>query len=186
MSYRPTRSILLAGACAVAFALALPAQAQDMKPGLWSQSSTISSKDPQVQSAMSTLQQHMANLSPTQRAQMDQLMKQNGVQMDVGNGGALQTKICMTREMIARKEFPVQQGDCKQSYTQQGNVGHLSFVCTRPKVSGEGDVTMIGDSAYRARMHVNNEGSASQAVDVDMTAKWLSADCGALKPLGAK
>lgn len=183
MTYSP-RSILLAGALVVALAPA--AQAQDMKPGLWAQSSTMSSKDPQVQNAMSMLQQRMASLSPAQRAQMDQMMKQNGVQMDVGSGGALQTKVCMTREMIARKEFPVQQGDCTQSYKQQGNGGHLSFACTRPKVSGEGDVTMLSDTAYRAHMHVNNEGTASQAVDVDMTAKWLSADCGSLKPLGGK
>jgi hypothetical protein len=175
-----TPALLLACACA-----SLPAGAQTLKPGLWSLSNTMRSSDPQVSQAMSAVQQHMANMSPEQRQQMQQIMQQNGVQLDVGANGALQTKLCMTREMAERKEFPVQQGDCKQSFTQQSATrGHITFTCTKPKVSGEGDLIADNDTSYRAHMKMRGEEQGrNQAVDMDVTGKWLSADCGTVRPI---
>jgi hypothetical protein len=171
-------------ACASAFA-APPAGAQTMKPGLWSLSNTMTSSDPQVAQVMSAVQQHMANLSPEQRQQMQQMMQQHGVQLDVGAGGALQTKLCMTREMAERKEFPVQQGDCRQTYTQQSATrGHIAFTCTNPKVSGEGDVVADSDTSYRAHMKIRSEEQGrNETVDMDVTGKWLSDSCGTIRPI---
>ena len=172
--------LLLACACA-----ALPAGAQTMKPGLWSLSNTMTSSDPQVSQAMSAMQQHMASMSPEQRQQMQKMMQQHGVQLDVGAGGALQTKLCMTREMAERKEFPVQQGDCKQTFTQQSATrGHIAFTCTTPKVSGEGDMVADSDTSYRAHMKIRSqEQGRNETVDMDVTGKWLSADCGTIRPI---
>jgi hypothetical protein len=181
MKQRLSVSILLVGLCAGA--CALPVAAQTMKPGLWTLSNSVSSKDPQVNAAMSALQQHLANMPADQRSQVEQMMKQNGVQIDVGANGALQSKMCMTREMVERKEFPLQEGDCKQTFTQgAGNGGHIAFSCTKPHVSGAGDLTVLSDTSYRARMHIKNDDSPSQAVDMDVTANWLSANCGTLRP----
>ena len=172
--------LVLACACA-----ALPAGAQTMKPGLWSLSNRMTSNDPQLAQAMSAMQQHMANMSPEQREQMQKMMQQNGMQLDIGAGGAVQTKLCMTREMAERKEFPVQQGDCKQTFTQQSSTrGRIAFSCTKPKVSGEGDVTADSDTSYRARMKIKSEEQGrDQVVDMDVTGKWLSADCGNIRPI---
>ena len=173
-------ALVLACACA-----ALPAGAQTLKPGLWSLSNTMTSSDPQISQAMSAMQQHMANMSPEQRQQMQKMMQQNGVQLDVGANGALQTKLCLTREMAERKEFPVQQGDCRQSFTQQSATrGHITFTCTTPKVSGEGDLVADNDTSYRARMKIRSEEKGrNQTVDVDVSGKWLSADCGTIRAI---
>lgn len=178
------RTILLACTCA-ALGAALPATAQTMKPGLWTLSNKMTSNDPEIGQAMSAMQQHMANMSPEQRQQMERMMQQHGVQLDIGAGGALQTKICMTREMAERKEFPVQQGDCRQTYTQQSPTrGHIAFTCTKPRVSGEGDVTADNDTSYRARMKIRSEEEGrNQVVNMDVTGKWLSADCGNIRPV---
>ena len=172
--------LFLACTCA-----SLTAGAQTMKPGLWSLSNQMTSSDPQLAQAMSAMQQHMANMSPEQRQQMQKMMQQNGMQLDIGAGGAVQTKLCMTREMAERKEFPVQQGDCKQTFTQQSSTrGHIAFSCTKPKVSGEGDVTADSDTSYRARMKIKSEEQGhNQVVDMDVTGKWLSADCGNIRPI---
>ena len=179
-----TRTILLASLCA-AVGAALPAAAQTMKPGLWALSNRMTSNDPALGQAMSAMQEHMANMSPEQRQQMQSMMQQHGVQLDIGAGGALQTKICMTREMAERKEFPVQQGDCRQTYTQQSPMrGHIAFTCTKPRVSGEGDLTADNDTSYRARMKIRSEEEGrNQVVDMDVTGKWLSADCGNIRPV---
>ena len=172
--------LVLACACA-----ALPAGAQTMKPGLWSMSNKMTSSDPELQQAMSAMQEHMPNMPPEQREQMQKMMQQHGVQVDIGAGGAVQTKVCMTREMAERKEFPVQQGDCKQTFTQQSPTrGHVAFTCTKPPVSGDGEFTADNDKSYRARLKIKSEEEGrNQVVDMDVTGNWLSADCGNIRPI---
>jgi hypothetical protein len=179
-----TRTFL---AGAILLGCALPALAQSIKPGLWDLSSQFSSPDKQVQATMNAAQEHLAKMSPEQRAQMQQMLRQNGVQLDLGNNGAIRTKVCMTREMAERNEFPVQQGDCTQKFTRQaGGNGTLAFSCTKPKITGQGTVTRISDTSYRAQMRVTSaEQGKPQVVDTNVTGNWVGADCGGLKPLGS-
>lgn len=175
-------------ACAIGCALALPAGAQNvnMKPGLWELSNKVSSSDGQMQSAMSEMQKQLASMPPEQRKAMQQMMERNGMQMSVGAGGALTSRMCMTKEMIQRKEFPVQEGDCKQKVTPAGaNKMKIAFSCSKPPTSGEGEMTVDSDTSYRAKMHIKGtEGGKPQVVDMDVTGKWLGADCGNIRPIG--
>jgi len=184
MKKRPR--ILSMLACACAALLALPATAQDMKPGLWEQSNNVSSQDTQTQAAMSAIQAQLANMSPDQRKGIQQMLERNGVQMDLGAGGAITTRMCLTKEMIQRREFPVQQGDCRQKMTPVSATRmRIAFSCSKPPASGEGELTLDSDTSYRARMHIRgNEGGNRQAVDMDVSGRWLGTDCGGLRPLG--
>jgi hypothetical protein len=173
---------LLAAACACAV---LPAAAQTMKPGLWELSSKISSPDGQMQSMMAEMQKRLAAMPPDQRQQMQKMMERNGVQLQTGADGALTTRMCMTKEMIARREFPVQKGDCKQNVTPlSGNKMKVVFSCSRPALSGEGEMTVDSDTRYRATMHTTaTNGETRQAMDVNAVGTWVGADCGALRPI---
>ena len=96
------------------------------------------------------------------------------------------TRVCMTKEMIDRKEFPVHEGNCRQQVTQQspGRMA-VSFSCTKPSASGEGEMILDSDTSYHARMRVNGStGGPAQTVNVDVVGKWQGADCGSLRPLG--
>lgn len=170
--------LLVAGAGAAAAPVKV-----DIRPGLWEVTTTPTSNDPQIQAAMSSLQQRLANLSPEQRQQMEQMMKQAGVQMDVGAGGTLRSKVCMTRAMIDRNEFPLQQGNCTQSFTPSpdGKGGHIAFSCSQPRASGAGTFTVASDTSYRAHMQVRNDESPKQVVDMDVTGTWQSASCASVK-----
>jgi hypothetical protein len=178
---------LAALVCAIGCALALPAVAQDMKPGLWELSNKVSSPDGQMQSAMAEMQKQLASMPPEQRKAMEQMMERRGVQMSVGAGGALTSRMCMTKEMIQRKEFPVQEGDCKQKVTPVGpRKMKITFSCTKPPASGEGEMTLDSDTSYHAKMHVKgSEGGEQRTVDMDVTGKWLGADCGNLRPMSS-
>jgi hypothetical protein len=173
----------LLAACACACA-ALPAAAQTLKPGLWELSSKISSPDGRMQNMMTEVQKQLANMSPDQRQAMQKMMERNGVQLQTGAGGALTTRMCMTKEMIARREFPVQKGDCTQKATPvAGNRMKVVFNCTRPALSGEGEMTVDSDTSYRAMMHTTaTNGEMQQAMDVNAVGTWVAADCGALRP----
>jgi hypothetical protein len=175
---------IAASACILACA-ALPAGAQTMKPGLWELSNKLSSPDSQMNTAMAEIQKQLASMPPEQRKAMQQMMEKNGVQMNIGPGGALTSRMCMTKEMIARKEFPVQEGDCKQKVTPvSGTRMNVAFSCTKPPASGEGEIIVDSDTSYRVKMHIKGtDGGRPQVMDMDVTGKWQGADCGALRPI---
>lgn len=182
MTHRLPILTLLACSCAAA----LPAHATDMKPGLWETTSTMRSADPRMQSAMAMAQERMASMSPEQRAKLEQMMKQHGVKADFGQNGQLHAQICMTREMAARREFPVQTGNCQQKYTRlTADKGRISLSCDKPRLSGEGEITMTGDSAYQGHMHVNSQAGAGQdvSVDTEVSGRWLASDCSDIRPM---
>jgi hypothetical protein len=162
----------------------LPALAQDMKPGLWESTNTVGSSDSQMQAAISGIREQIANMSPEQRQSVQQLLQKNGVQLDVGAGGALRTTMCVTPEMIARREVPMQQGDCSYKMTPLGaNRLHVNFSCTRPHASGEGEMTVDSPTRYHARMTIHNQDQPAQAVDMDVSGRWVAASCGNVRPI---
>jgi hypothetical protein len=59
----------------------------------------------------------------------------------------------------------------------------ISFTCTNPPSSGEGRMTFVSPEAYTMSMTMNTEADGkSRKVIMDSAGKWLSADCGAIKP----
>jgi hypothetical protein len=93
----------------------------------------------------------------------------------------------MTKEMVERNEIPVQQGDCKTTQSpRSGNSMKFSFSCTQPPSSGEGEVTFVSPQAYTSKVTVNTTASGkAERMTMDSQGKWLSAECGAIKPVGA-
>lgn len=181
---KPTLTMvaLLAGAAFSTGALA--ASTLHMKPGLWELNNRVSSSDPQIQSAMSEMQKQVANMSPQQRESLQQLMDRNGVQLQLGDGSTIRSSVCMTREIIDRKTFPVQGGECSQNVTPlSGNRFKVAFSCTKPRARGEGEIGMDGDTGYRGRVKITSD-ERSGTVDMDVTGRWVGADCGAVKPMG--
>jgi hypothetical protein len=89
----------------------------------------------------------------------------------------------MTKEMVERNHMPSQQGDCKHTYSQRsGNTMKFAFVCTKPPSSGEGQITFASPEAYQTRMSTT---SGANKMDMQSSGRWLSTDCGAVKPLPA-
>jgi hypothetical protein len=165
--------------------LALPAYAQSIKPGLWEINNKLGSSDGQMQAAMADMQKQMAEMDPEERKMMEQMMARQGVQFSTGAGG-LSTRMCMTREMAARNELPVQQqGDCTHKRAPgAGGALQISFSCNNPRTSGEGEVTFQGDTGYRMKMKITSDAAGKpDVVTMDASAKWIGADCGNVRPL---
>jgi hypothetical protein len=172
-----------------AFALTaacLPLAAQTLKPGLWQVTNKMSG-NPELDKAMAEMQKQMASMPPEQRKQMEAMMAQQGVRMVPGaQGGAMAVQICMTKEMVERHEMPVQQqGDCKTTVNQRsGSTMKMAFTCTNPPSSGEGTFTYQGSEGYTSQMTMKTtEKGKTETMTMDGTGKWLSADCGTVKPM---
>ncbi len=170
-------SLLLLGAAS--------AFAQSTKPGLWEIQTKLGG-NPQMEQQMAQMQQQMANLPPAQRKMMQDMMAQQGLNLNVGQGGGMSVKVCITPEMAARQEMPRQtEGDCKtQLGARTDNTMKVSFTCTNPPSSGEGTYTFRGDTGYDMAMRVKtvNEGKPMN-ITMNGTGRWLGADCGNVRPM---
>ena len=156
------------------------AQTQNIKPGLWEMNNKVKTGNAQTDQALAMAMQQLATMPPAQRAQMEAMMAQNGVSMpkQSGDGGMLLTA-CVTPEMAAKKEIPLdQKGKCTSKQDQVPNGLNISFSCTDPASSGQGQLRFNGDSAYTMTMNVTNStGAGPQSATIESTGRWLSATC---------
>lgn len=177
---------LTAAVCTVIYALTggmAFAQTQKMRPGLWEHSFTMKSQSGQMEKAMSEMQQQMASMPPEQRKMMEEMMAKQG--MSMGAQGR-SVRICITKEQAERDELPQQDGSCKQQVMQRSsNMIKVKFTCTgNPPASGESEVTFSSPTAYTGKSIVNTTvDGRPERMMMDQTGKWLSADCGNVKPM---
>ncbi|APW46093.1 DUF3617 domain-containing protein [Rhodoferax antarcticus] len=164
------------------------AHAQSTKPGLWEITNKMGG-NAQMDSAMAQAQKQMAAMPPDQRKMMQEMMGKQGISMPtVGAGGGVVMKICITPEMAARNEMPNQQeGDCTATITSRtGNSMKAKFVCTDPPTTGEGTYTFSGDTAYTADMKMSTtQNGKPETMTMKGSGKWLSSNCGSVKPIVA-
>jgi TolA-binding protein len=169
---------------AVLAAFASTAGAQSMKPGLWEVTNKVQSGSGQMEQQMAEMQKQMANMPPEQRKMMEDMMKQHGMKLG-SPGGGMSTQVCVTKEMAERNEVATRQdGNCTSKHsTRSGNTMKVSFTCTNPPSSGEGEVTFMGPDGYAMKMTVNTSVQGRpEKMTMDGSGKWLGADCGSVKP----
>lgn len=174
------RTIIVAAAAAAAGAAFAQSQ---MKPGLWEISQKMHSASGQMEQQMAQMQQQMANMPPEQRKMVEEMMAKRGVKMGTAGGG-MSMKMCVTKEMAERNEMPTQErGDCKKSVQRGGNTVKMSFTCTNPPSSGEGQFTFSSPESYNMKMVVNTQVQGKpETMNMEGSGQWLAADCGDLKP----
>ena len=160
-----------------AFAFSGGAAAQSIQPGLWEMHTRMTHSDKETQQAMAQMQQQLAQMPAAQRKQMQAMMAQQGVSMD-GKGG-MRVKSCVTPEMAARSEVPVQDGDCKTTPAKRsGNTMKFSYQCTDPDICGEGSVTFTSPTQYNMHSEsVQTVKGKSEQITMDVDGQWLAADC---------
>jgi len=171
-----TAAMMLGAACA---------QAQTQAPGLWEHGFTMKSQGGEMARAQAEMQKQMATMPPAQRQQIEAMMASRGVK--IGAQGTT-VKFCLTKEQAARPAEPHLTGDCTQSDVKRsGDTMSYRFACTKPQaVSGEGQVRYLSDKAYSGTSTMTTQVQGQpQQMTMEMSGKWLAADCGDLKPLGA-
>lgn len=161
-------------------ALPLCAGAQpSMKPGLWEMTQKPQ-LDPEQQAKMDKARQAMANMPPEKRQMMEQMMSQHGVQMNLGAGGGITLKTCVSKEQAERHEPPVDdKGRCKQQVSRSGNTVRSHFTCTDPASEGDGEFTFDSPEHYSSKLSIQRQG---RALTITGEGRWLGADCGGLQP----
>jgi len=167
--------------------LAVSASAQNLKPGLWEVTHKMTSSSGEMEKAVAEMQQQMASMPPEQRKMMEDMMAKQGMKMGAGGPGETSVKICMTPEMVEKNEVPAQQGSCTtRALPRVGNTVKMSFTCTDPPSSGEGQFTYVSSEAYTSKMIVRSTARGeSETMNMNDSGRWLGADCGNVKPMRA-
>lgn len=162
------------------------ASAQNMKPGLWEISNKVQ-MGAQMDKEMARMQQEMASMPPEQRKMMEGMLAKQGVQAGAGGGVATTVRICTTKEMAERNEIGSAREGCRNSVSPRtGNTMRYSFSCANPPSSGEGQVTFLSPEEYTTQMTIiSSPQGKPEKVSMEGRGKWLSTDCGAVKPVPA-
>lgn len=149
-------------------------------PGLWEHSYSIKTESGLVEGAMSQL----ANLAPEQKAMMEQMMAAQGISLGP-SGNTI--RVCISKEDAERGEVPQMDSDCTQKILHRSaNTLKVGFSCTSdPPTRGEGEITFISPKAYTGKAVVQTTvQGVTEQMNIEQQGKWLSADCGDVKPLG--
>lgn len=155
--------------------------AAEIKPGLWEFRSKVDVPGmPDMAEQMARMQEEMKRMPPEARRMMEQQMAANG--MALGSGGAL--RICITPEQARGNDIYSgrQQGDCSYSNVAAGAKSIKgNIVCSNPKATGQFEAQIDSPTHFTSKMNMQTaEGSMKSETD----ARWLAADCGAIKPTG--
>lgn len=150
-------------------------QIAPIKPGLW-QIQMERETNGQKSSDMS---ERMKSMPPERRAQLEAAMKQRGIE---ANGNTV--KVCQTREMLDASKFVNPLPDCKTTYSSRTNSTWKSHTsCSQNHLESDSEIIFSGPESYIAKTTSTLQ-SAGQTRTTHMTrtGKWLSADCGDIKP----
>lgn len=150
-------------------------QVAPLKPGLW-QIQVERETDGQKTPGMA---ERLKNMPPERRAQMEAMMKQHG--MDA-NGNTV--KSCQTREMLDSRNFVNPLPDCKITYsTRTDKVWKSHTSCSKSNLESEGEIIFTDSENYIVKTSSTiQSGNQAKVSHSTRTGKWISADCGEIKP----
>jgi hypothetical protein len=148
--------------------------AGQIKPGLWEMNMT------------SDMFKAMPKIPPEQVEKMRQM----GISIPQAQDGAMVAKVCISKEMAERDEIPrmnQKEAGCQsKNFQRTGGSYSVDIVCNGADMKGEGKAkgTMTGNDRFNSTYDF--KGTAhGQPVNQhhETTGKWLSADCGNVKPM---
>lgn len=172
--------------CIPACQAADPFKPMDVKLGLWETTSkTEMSGMPKMGSMPQIPEETLAKMPPAQRAQIEARMK-------AGPGGPLTNtvKSCITQETLNRgMNFAQRDNSCtykviSSSATHQ----QMHSECSRGEMKMAGDITVDRVDAEHVKGEIVMKSAEGGPINMKMSfdTKWLSPDCGDVKPAVVK
>ncbi|HIV71299.1 MAG TPA: DUF3617 domain-containing protein [Candidatus Aquabacterium excrementipullorum] len=156
-----------------------------IKPGLWEMSTDSQQLNGKPLPDAGQMAAQLKNLPPEMRQKIEEQMKAQGVQLSPSTaGGGLGVRMCLTQEMLSQNRWQQAEGDCKsQVLSRSGNTWKWAMTCTKPPAQGEGTTVFTDAQNYTGEVRMTSQqGGKPQVMTMKHRARWISADCGGLKP----
>lgn len=161
----------------------------DVKLGLWESTHTITTEMagmPSTPAMPQLTEAQLAQIPPAQRAQIEAMMKGRG---GAGSPQSTVVKYCQTAESRARalNVSPRESGCSTKLTSMSATKEEIHMDCTgKFKASGDMVVERVDSEHAKGNMVLKSEGDHPMTIRMSFSTKWLSADCGDVKPLGEK
>ncbi|MNF50135.1 hypothetical protein D3C84_314220 [compost metagenome] len=157
----------------------VPAQAQEVLPGLWELSSDNMQVNGQQMPSMQELLGQLDGLPAEQRQMLEETMAGKGIQ-----AGGQGLRVCLSEAQVKAQELPLQdaQSGCTQEITERSELlWKFRFRC--PDAEGEGETRFVSAREFVTRIdsRFNAAGQAGTS-RMETRARWLGEDCGELAP----
>lgn len=162
------------------YLLALPFMAsaqQPIQPGLWEITSNNMQLGGKTLPSSDVMLQQFKSLPQAQREMMERAMAQQGIQL-----GEKGVQYCISQAQVDAQNIPLQDPNCSQEITSRDS-DHWVFNFTCPQGRGQGEAHFLDDKHFTTK--VNGEfdsGAGRQQGSMESEARWVSADCGSLRP----
>ncbi len=175
MAHAAPRTTLLALATGLGCACAAAQTPPQIKPGLWEVRTErrIDGKDAAPPGDA------VKNMKPEVRARVEAMMKQQG--LAIGSNGA--NRICFTQEAIASGRWH-DNASCQTDYgSRSASAWKWHSVCAQSSTVIDGEAKFAGPESYTVSTTSTRQfRGESKTSQMKITARWLGADCGELKP----
>lgn len=180
------RTTILAG-----LAVLWPLAAQDIKPfnvkvGLWETAVKTETPGMPAMSSMPAIPPDaLAKMPPAQRAQLEAMMKGRGA----GGPGTMTTRVCMTHESLNRGFGQTDKACAYKLVSSSSSKQVVHMDCRRGDTKVSGDMILERVDADHVKGVVtmkSSDGERPMEMKMSFDNKWLSADCGNVKPAGVK
>lgn len=176
-------SVLAAGIAAGVTATLLAAPPlPPLKPGLWESKTTV--LDANGKETVPPEMEALAKMPPEMRAKMAEMMKANGAAMPDASGAM---KVCMTKQLLesGQMQAVAEANGCTTTYsTQTASNWKWHSTCPQLKTESDGEAVFTSSDRWKTTLKSTVNMSGRTVVQTRIVeSKWLSADCGDVKPL---
>ena|SRR5581483_4596456 len=170
------KSLLVISLCAVPALLADDYTPLSVKPGLWE--TTVNNS---ISGAPPIPADVLSKMTPEQRARVEAAMKGRG------SSGRAST-YCMTPDSMKKAvTFNAERQGCTSKLlTSTSSMQDVQIDCAQgeQKSTGEMQVQALDSEHVKGQGHFKASmgGAGGTTIDISFTSKWVSSDCGAVKP----
>jgi hypothetical protein len=166
-------SRIVSTSAAALLLLAVQVQAQPLgRPGLWE----VTIANPELDQARAQMAQQLEKMPPAQRAQVQAMMNSMGVGMTPSGA----TRLCVSPEKADGSLPAAMPEGCKGTSKISGRKLNFEFAC-QDGSNGRGEFSYPDDRSYTGWTDTTAQG---RKMRIEHSGRWVSADCGALAPMG--
>lgn len=165
-----------------------PATAQYMKPGLWQFTTTTPGKgdgtDPMA-AYVANMKKEMATMDPAARKEVEAMLADLAARDTKFTRDGLETRACISKDEVqSLDKLMGKDGNCttQRSPLVAGQI-KLNVSCTNPPSTGSAVIRFQGDTGYSMESTMTGNFNGQRMTQkVTSTGKWLSSNCGKVKP----
>jgi hypothetical protein len=179
MSIRFPAAAVSAAIVTLAIAPLAAAQTPPIRPGLWE----IRSEGANDGQRRAQAAERLKNMPPDVRAKIEAMMREKGIAMQAGGV----TRLCFAKESMDIGNWQ-RESSCKTNFsTRSSSSWKWHTVCAEGAAETDGEAVFANPENYMINTSTTLKmGGETKASQRTMKAKWISGNCGDLKPFDPK